>query len=289
MSVGLSVPDKAVAGAPHTAPADTEVVRPATASRASRWPAALLPWVTSLALLGLWELLARTGVLPDAVPPVTTIVRQLVELVPTAAFGDSIAATAEQFVLALLMGGAAGVVLGVLLGTLPIAYHLMHYSLDFLRFIPAIVYLPVLILVMGATPRMCYLLAALGAIWPLLFQTYYGVTGTSIILRDTGRVFGLRLHQRLLHIILPSVAPFIATGVRIAASHVLIVVVAVEIIASVDGLGNDIGTYATNGVYPQMYALVLVVGVLGVAVNYVLEWIERRQLHWHAAHRRAES
>jgi ABC-type nitrate/sulfonate/bicarbonate transport system permease component len=250
-----------------------------------RWQVRVLPWVTTAALLALEEILARTGVLPAEVPPFTDIVRAGWELVPTAAFASSLGATVQQFAIGLLVGVALGVAAGVALGAIPLLYRLTHYVMDFLRFIPAVVYLPVLILVLGATPEVAYFLAAVGALWPMLFQTYYGVAGISPVLKDTGRVFGLKPHQRLLHIVLPAVSPFVATGLRIAAAHALVVVVAVEIITAVEGLGRDIAVYATNGVYPEMYALVGVVGLIGVIVNVVLEWLERRQLHWHSSYR----
>ena len=272
------------AGSAAPAPADTGAeVR--TGAPGRTWAVRALPWVTTVVLLALEELLSRTGVLPEEVPPVSEIVRAGWELVPTSAFAASLGATLQQLAVGLLAGVSIGVAVGVALGAIPLLYRLTHYVLDFLRFIPAVVYLPVLVLVLGTNPEVSYFLAAVGCIWPMLFQTYYGVAGISPILKDTGRVFGLKPHQRLLHIVLPAVSPFVATGLRIAASHALVVVVAVEIITAVEGLGRDISVYASNGVYPQMYALVGVVGVIGVLVNVVLERVERRQLHWHSAYR----
>jgi ABC-type nitrate/sulfonate/bicarbonate transport system permease component len=157
-----------------------------------------------------------------------------------------------------------------------------------MRFIPAVVYLPLLLLVMGARPGVAYILAAIGALWPMLFQTYYGVVGIPQILKDTGRVFGLTAGQRLRHVVMPSVSPFLATGLRIAAAHALVVVVAVEIITTVVGLGRDIAVFSSNGIYPGMYALVGVVGILGLLINWGLESLERRQLHWHSSYREAQ-
>ena len=250
-----------------------------------RWFVRALPWITVAAFLALEEVLSRAGVLSDALPPFTEIVRAGVALVPTPEFLASLGTTLQQFLGGLLAGAAIGVAAGMALGGIPVLYRLTHYVLDFLRFIPAVVYLPILILVLGARPEVSYLLAAVGSIWPLLFQTYYGVAGIAPVLKDTGRVFGLKPHQRLLHIVLPAVSPFVATGLRIAASHALVVVVAVQIITAIRGLGRDIAVYATNGVYPEMYALIGVVGVIGVLLNIVLERIERRQLHWHSAYR----
>jgi ABC-type nitrate/sulfonate/bicarbonate transport system permease component len=275
-----------------------QVASPATSFRSQerpgpgagrRWLIRLLPWVTTAALLAIEELLARTSVLPEQVPPVSKIAQALVKLVPTRAFLDSLVATLEQFVYGLLLGAVVGVVIGVAVGAIPLLYRLTHYVLDFLRFIPSVVYLPVLILVMGGTPRTSYLVAAAGAVWPMLYQTYYGIAGITPVLKDTGRVFGLKPHQRLLHIVLPTVSPFAATGLRIAASHALVVVVAVEIIAGVKGLGKDISVYATAGVYPQMYAVIVVVGVIGVLVNLLLQRLEGRLLHWHTSYREKQA
>jgi len=248
-----------------------------------------LPWVTTLAILGLEELLSRTGALPEEVPAVTTVVGAAVALVPTPDFLLSLTATLQQFGIGLVVGALIGVALGVALGGIPLLYRLTHVVLDFLRFVPAVVYLPLLVLLMGATPQASLFLAALGTVWPMLFQTYYGVVGIPPILKDTGRVFGLRPHQRLTAIVLPAVLPFVATGLRIAASHALVVVVAVQIITAVPGLGRDIAVYASNGVYPEMYALVAVVGIIGVLLNLVLETLERRALHWHASQRETRS
>ncbi|MCI2417362.1 ABC transporter permease subunit [Saccharopolyspora sp. K220] len=252
---------------------------------AKPWLLRGLPWLTTIAVLALWELCARTGLFPPEVPAISSIGSAFGQLAPTAGFADALVTTLEQFAVGLTGGAVAGLALGVALGAVPLLHRLAHYLLDFLRFVPAVVYLPLLLLLLGAGPRVSTLLGMVGALWPMLFQTLYGVSGINDVLRDTARVFGLRPLQRLWHVVLPAVLPFVATGVRLAASHVLVVVVAVEIIASVRGIGADIAVYASNAVYPRMYALVFVVGVLGVLVNVGLLALERRVLRWHVAYR----
>jgi ABC-type nitrate/sulfonate/bicarbonate transport system permease component len=249
----------------------------------------ILPWVTTIAIIALQEILARTGVLPSLIPPFTEVVAAGWQMLPTSEFLLGLVQVLEQFIAGLVIGVVVGVVLGILLSLTPVVNQLVRYVLEFLRFTPAIVYIPILVLLMGARPQLSIVLAALGAVWPVLYQTYYGVVGVPQILKDTGRVFGLTRGQRLRSIILPSVSPFLATGVRIAASHALIVVVAVQIIASVEGLGRDIETYAANGVFPRMYALILVIGIIGFLLNWLLEILERRQLHWHTSYREKQA
>ncbi len=245
----------------------------------------LLPWVTTIVIVALEELLARTGLLPQAVPPFTVIVAAGAQMVPTSEFWVSLGQAMFQFALGLVIGVVAGVILGILLGVVPILNLLIRYVLEFLRFTPAVVYIPILVLLMGARPQLAITLAAVGAMWPVLYQTYYGVVGIPQILQDTGKVFGLNQAQRLRSIVIPSVSPFLATGLRLAAAHALLVVVAVQIIAAVEGTGRDLETFSTNGVFPEMYALILVIGIIGFLINWGLEIIERRQLHWHASYR----
>jgi ABC-type nitrate/sulfonate/bicarbonate transport system permease component len=245
----------------------------------------VLPWATTIAIIAMQDILARTGVLPSLIPPFTEVIAAGWQMLPTPEFLLGLVEVLQQFAIGLVIGIVAGVIAGVLLGAVPVVNHLVRYVLEFLRFTPAIVYIPILVLLMGARPQLSIVLAALGSLWPILYQTYYGVVGVPQILKDTGRVFGLTQGQRLRSVVLPSVSPMLATGIRIAASHALVVVVAVQIIASVEGLGRDIETYAANGVFPRMYALILVVGIIGFLLNWLLETIERRQLHWHASYR----
>ena len=249
----------------------------------------LLPWVTTIVLIALEELFARTGVLPAAVPPFTEIVAALVQLLQTAAFWTSLGQAMFQFLFALVIAIVVGVTLGILLGILPILNLTIRYVLEFLRFTPAVVYIPILVLLIGARPQLAIILGGIGAMWPVMYQTYYGVVGVPPILLDTGKVFGLTSAQRLRNIVIPSVSPFLATGLRLAAGYALLVVIAVQIISAVEGTGRDLATYSTNGVFPQMYALILVIGLIGLAINSALQFVERRQLHWHPSYRETQS
>jgi len=248
-------------------------------------PRLLIPLGTTIGLLGLWELFARTGVLPDEVPPFTDIVSWLVDQLGDPAFWTSVRQTVWQWFAGLVIGGVVGIVLGVTIGAVPFVQRLLNVPLEFLRPIPAIVYLPLLILVLGSRPQTAILLASLGAFWPLLFQSIYGVRAIDQQAIETGKVFGLSKRQRLWYIMLPSLLPYLATGVRIASSLALIVAVSIELVGGVPGLGADMAAASQNGLYDAMYGLLLVSGILGLLLNAVLERTEKRLLRWHVSHR----
>jgi ABC-type nitrate/sulfonate/bicarbonate transport system, permease component len=69
----------------------------------------------------------------------------------------------------------------------------------------------------------------------------------------------------------------------------IVVAISIELIGGVPGLGADLSLYGQNGVYAGIYGIILVAGLLGVAINLVLERAERRLLSWHVAHRAVQS
>lgn len=245
----------------------------------------LVPLGTTIALLALWELLARTHVLPNEIPPFSEVIRWLAENGRDARYRTAIGQTLWHWFAGLVIGGAAGVVLGVVLGSLPLVQRLLNVPLELLRPIPAIVYLPLLILVMGSRSQTVIVLTALGAFWPMLFQAIYGVHAIDRQAMETGKVFGLSGRQRLWSIMVPSVLPYLATGLRIASSLALIVAVSTELVGGIPGLGAELGAASQNANYTAVYGLLIVAGVFGLLLNAALEGGERRLLRWHVSHR----
>jgi ABC-type nitrate/sulfonate/bicarbonate transport system permease component len=129
-------------------------------------------------------------------------------------------------------------------------------------------------------------LGVFGATFPLLFQAMYGVADVDPVARDTARAFGMSRWSQLGRVVLPSCAPYLATGLRISASVALILVVTGEYVVGVPGLGHEVLLAQSGGAYDKMYALIIVSGLLGLVVNMAFHAIERRVLFWHPAHRR---
>lgn len=75
------------------------------------------------------------------------------------------------------------------------------------------------------------------------------------------------------------------TGVRLAATVALVLAITAEPVIGAPGLGNQLAVAQTSGAVPRVYALVLVTGLLGVAVNLLARAVERRALHWHQSMR----
>ena len=108
---------------------------------------------------------------------------------------------------------------------------------------------------------------------------------TDPVATDTARSFGFSRPQRLLHVTLPSALPYIATGVRISSSVALILVVTAEIVIGAPGSGRDVNLARQGGAFDEMYAFIIMTGLLGWGLNVLFAGAEREALHWHPSQR----
>ena len=247
---------------------------------------AVLPACGLAVVLGAFELASRTNVLPrSSFPPVSEIFAELGRIAGTDEYRTALFQTIRGWAVAMGIAILIAVPLGLLIGATRIGYLLARVTVDFLRPIPSVALIPLLVLIYGTRPALKITLAVFGAVFPLLFQAMYGVRDVDPIAKDTARSFGLSGLQRLRWVILPSCLPFVITGVRIASSIAVILVVTGEYIVGVEGLGRSVFLAQSGADYDQMYAYVVTAGLLGLVLNSVLQAGERRILFWHASQR----
>jgi ABC-type nitrate/sulfonate/bicarbonate transport system permease component len=120
----------------------------------------------------------------------------------------------------------------------------------------------------------------------LLIQTMYGVRDVDPVAIDTARSFGVGRFERFYRIVLPSAAPYIATGLRIASTVALILAFTAELFMGLKGLGQEVNYASSYGLDVQLYAYALATGFLGVAIHLAMNALERRALRWHPSQRR---
>ncbi len=244
-----------------------------------RW---LPPLVTAVALLACIQLLVTLDVLPeDRIPLPTAVAQSFGEQVVTGKFWASVGASMRGWAFGLALAIAVAIPLGAMAGLSRFVFRSIQFLVDFLRPIPPVALLPLLILVLGISGQVKISLAALGAFFPLFFATLYGVQDIDPVTTDTARVYGLNRRRRLVAVVLPGATPFIATGMRISATIALLLVIGTEMIIGLDGIGRSIIDAQYAGNLESMYARVLAAGLLGVAINMTFRAVERRILRWH--------
>jgi NitT/TauT family transport system permease protein len=177
------------------------------------------------------------------------------------------------------------VLLGLLLGSLRFVESAVWPVFEFIRPVPAVILVPLVLLIVQNDKRTEIAVVVIAAVWPVLLNTIYGVRSVEPLATETLRSFGFSPLAIVRRVSLPSAAPFIATGVRVAASFAFVVAVAVELVGT--GMGG-IGAFAAaeeNGAadLSVMIAIAVWAGLIGIAVNLVFATAERRLFGWHFA------
>jgi ABC-type nitrate/sulfonate/bicarbonate transport system permease component len=195
-----------------------------------------------------------------------------------------------------LLGGwtlavLVGVPAGVLLGRSRTASDLFDPSLQFLRAIPGPALIPVFIILLGTESTMRITLIAFGSVWPILLHTIEGAHAVDPLQLETARAFRLPRHARLWRIVLPAAMPKVFAGMRVALSLAVILMVVSELVASTNGIGYRIQNSQIMFLLTDMWCGIVLLALLGWALNWLFINVENRALAWHlgARSRRATS
>ncbi|MCU1679584.1 MAG: ssuC [Amycolatopsis sp.] len=233
--------------------------------------------------LALWEIVPRYALDESTrvfLPPFHEDVQALWALT----LDGQLAAHLEASITRSAAGFAIAVVIAVPLGLLigwyrPLAAFL-NPLLELVRNTAALALLPVFTLILGIGELSKITLVVYACIWPVLLNTIAGVNTVDPLLIKSARSLGLSSGRLFRKVILPSAVPTIFTGLRMAASYSILVLIAAEMVGAKAGLGYLINNAQVNFQIPQMYAGIIAVSVLGLVVNQVFVAIERRFSTW---------
>lgn len=237
-------------------------------------------------LLLAWQGGASAGGL-GAVPTPVQVGGALIGVFANGAVWTPLGATLASWAISLVLAVLVGVAIGFPLGVSRIAYRMSVFALDFLRTIPALVLVSLVVLLYGSGIQSTVLLSFFGAVWAVIMQTIYGARDVDPVARDTFTSFGVRRRDVVIRLLIPTAMPFIATGVRLAAAISLLITISAQIVIPAEGLGEQILASQLGGAIPDMYAYIVLCGLLGVCVNAAFAALEAAILSWHPSYRKA--
>lgn len=195
--------------------------------------------------------------------------------------------TIMRFGVGYLIAIAAGVGFGLIFGLSRTLRLMFEPVLDFFRAMPKTALLPVFIVVIGVGESMKIGIVAFGATWPVLLNTIDGVRGVEPTYIEMSRVYRLGRWSRIFRVILPAAGPQIFAGARLALAIALILVLVAEMLASTNGVGYVILQSQQTFAIPEMWAGLIILGMIGYAVNLLFVLCEGRMLAWHRGWRAA--
>ncbi|WP_405867273.1 MULTISPECIES: ABC transporter permease [unclassified Streptomyces] len=232
--------------------------------------------------LALGEAVPRLGLVKEAYfPPTSRIASALWDEVTDGGFWSALGDTLTGWAIGLAIAVGAGVVVGVLLSIVPYLREATASTIEFLRPIPSVALIPLAVLLYGTELKSVLLLVVYASFWQVLIQTLYGVQDVDPVAEETARSYGLGTWARVRHVLWPTALPYVMTGVRLAAAVALILAITAELVIGAPGLGQEIAIAQTSQAVPEMYALIVVTGLLGLLINVGARSVERRALAWH--------
>ncbi|PLS02656.1 ABC transporter permease [Neobacillus cucumis] len=237
--------------------------------------------IVILLLLILWEAAPRMGLVdPTFFPPFSKVAESWWGLVISgdlyAHFQASILRSLFGFGLAILVS----IPLGLIIGWYPLASELLNPMLEVFRNTAALALLPVFILLLGIGETSKVSIVFFACTFPILLNTINAVRNVDPLLIKAAKSMALPSYRLFYKVILPASIPTIFTGIRMAGSSSILVLIAAEMVGAKEGLGYLINYSQQNFQIPQMYAGIITISLLGVAINYLLVSLERKFSSW---------
>ena len=256
------------------------------AARLSRAADTRIKIVTLVTLVVAWELLSRAGLISMLALPRPTRLFTTVITLATIGFPKDITvwlhikATVWRILQGYLLAAAVAIPAGLIIGRLYLLERAANPVITFARSVATISLLPLAIAWFGVNELSRVLLVLYGAFWAILTNTIQGVKSVDVTLIDVGRMYGASRTGLFFQVILPATLPRIFAGLKIALGISFMVIIGVEMIGTVEGLGALIQQARYFYKSDVAMAGTVFIGIFGLLISVVLDWAERRLLPW---------
>jgi sulfonate transport system permease protein len=245
-----------------------------TAPRFSAWPSRLpniAGLITIVACALAWETAIQLGVFHyQYLPAPSAIILGAAELAASGELAAAALHTLQSVFLGWAAAVAAGVSTGLVLGSSPSLRRYTLATIEVLRPMPAIAFIPVALLLFGFSIETELMVIILPSLWPVLINTMGGVMGVHARLSEVGRTFRLSRAAILCKVMLPAAAPAIIVGMRISLALAVVLAVLAEMVGNPEGLGYGVVSQQQALRPDLMFVYVVVIGLLGIALNALL-------------------
>jgi len=179
------------------------------------------------------------------------------------------------------IGGAIGIVAGLLLGRSRTALDYVGPLISFGRALPAPALLPLFLVLFKIGTPVQLATIVFGVVWPVLLNTIHGAQFVDPVQVETARAFGIPRIRRIFGVILPAALPKIFSGLRISLALSLVLMVISELVGATNGIGYQFQVASHSFDLPATWAWIVLLGIIGNLLNWLFLTVERRALAWH--------
>jgi ABC-type nitrate/sulfonate/bicarbonate transport system, permease component len=231
--------------------------------------------------LVIWQVLPSTGLVnPIFLPAFSKVMVALWGMTLSGVMERDLLISLWRAVVGFGLGVVIAVPLGLIIGWFKRAERFFDPLFQLFRQTSALALLPVFMLIFGIGESSKIAIIFWGVQWPILLNTISGVKTVDPLYIKSARSMNSPQITLFTKVILPGALPAILTGVRLSATTAIVLLTAAEMIGANSGLGFEIYFSQETFKIPDMYASIVVIALLGFAVNYLLVLLEKRTTKW---------
>lgn len=251
-----------------------------TATGTPRWVLWAVTIGAPVVLVALWWF-GSAGSTNPFFPPLPKILKRFGDLWVFANFASDILPSLGNLVLSYAIAVALGVAAGALLGLNRTASALLDPVIHFWRAIPPVALVPIIVALFGFGNETRVLSITIAAVFPTLIATVDGLHAIEPLVKDMARVYQLTPWERIRDVYLPAAAPRIASGMQVSLQTAFVVMIASEMLGSTTGIGAKTLLAQQSFATADMWAGIVLLGIIGFAANAAFEAVQRRALRWY--------
>lgn len=240
---------------------------------------------TIIGIIALWYIVTNSGLLSESqLPTPQTLLSEFWIVITDGYQGVSllthIEASLFRALTGFVIGSLVGIPVGLMVGYSRVMWWMFAPIVGFLRPIPPIAFIPLVVLYFGLGETGKVILIVFTAFNYVLVNSEAGAASTPTNLLRAAQMIGLSRWQTFRKVIVPAAMPQIFTGLKVALALSWAVVVAAELVGAQEGLGYMVSNAAQLLQIPMVFIGITIIGFIGLVLASVLSMIEKRVVHW---------
>ncbi len=232
-----------------------------------------------------WEILPSTGLVSSIFfPTFSETVLTLKNLILSGELLVHIKASLQRSIIGYGLAAIVAIPLGLIMGWYAQIEKYTDLLIQSLRNTSLFALLPLFIMLFGIGETSKIAIVFYAALWFMLINTISGVKSVDPLYIKAAKSFGISDIDLFIKIIIPASIPSIIAGARLSAKTAVMVVIAAEMLAAKSGLGYFVQNAQLMYRIPEMYAGILTLAIIGLSLNYLLVWLEKKATYWKGEH-----
>jgi ABC-type nitrate/sulfonate/bicarbonate transport system permease component len=270
-----------VANIGNTEVTDAAPARPVRSVPRSSLESLRTPLLSAASLLvgfGIWQLLSTYVFNPFLIPPPLEVARTAIPMLLSGEILADVTISMQRVLVGFVTGSLAAVVVGVLLGRLRLLHDLLDPILELLRYLSPTAMIPIAVIWFGIGEMSKYFLIFWGTFFIVLINTVAGVMRAPVARQRAAECLGANQLQIFVFVVIPSAAPYIVTGMRIAMASSFMSIIPAEILAADSGIGYLLQKSSMLLNTNRIFVALLTICILGFVVDRIFRFLVDRTL-----------